>query len=306
MPRDYYDVLGVSRKATEQELKSAYRKLARQHHPDRNPGDKEAEARFKEVQHAYDVLSDAKKRQQYDQFGADFEQMAGAGGPGGGYTFRGGGPGQGGASFDFNQFGDAQDLFEQFFGKAATGGARRKGRRPRADAAQDLEQEIQVDFLTAARGGHVEVEGTTGERLKVDVPAGVADGARLRLRGQGQGGGDLYVKVHVLPHAYFRREGQDIVLDVPVSVSEAVLGCKVDVPTIDGTVTISIPPGTSSGQRLRLRGKGLPTPGGKPRGDQYVEVHVVVPRKVDDRSRELIEEFAKLNPQTPREGLRWS
>ncbi len=308
MPRDYYEVLGVSRKATEQELKSAYRKLARQYHPDRNPGDKEAEAKFKEVQQAYDVLSDPKKRQQYDQFGADFEQMAGARGGPGGFQFRWGGPGQGAGNFDFSQFGDAQSLFEQFFGGAAgaagASGGRRKGRRGQAEFSQDLEQEIDVDFLTAAKGGAIELP-SGGERLKLDVPAGVADGARLRLRGQGQSGGDLYVKVHVRPHAYFRREDRDILVDVPVSVSEAILGCKLDVPTIDGTVTISIPPGTSSGQRLRLRGKGLPSPAGGARGDQYVEVKVMVPKKPDERSRELIEEFAKRNPQSPREGLRW-
>jgi curved DNA-binding protein len=325
MPRDYYEILGVPRTATEKEIKTAYRKLARQYHPDRNPGDKEAEAKFKEVQQAYDVLSDTKKRQQYDQFGADFENMAGArGGPGGGYTFRWGSPGggAGGAGYEFDprDLGDAENLFRQFFGEgagpgAAGGAGRRRGRRTWADANQDFpqdaEHEIQIDFLTAARGGSVELQlqrpdGKGPERLKVDIPAGIADGARLRLRGQGFGGGDLYVKVHIRPHPYFRREGQDILLEVPISVTEAILGCKVDVPSIDGTVTVAIPPGTSSHQRLRLRGRGLPKPGGNGKGDQYVEVKIIVPRNVDGRGKELIEEFARLYPQKPRDELRWS
>jgi DnaJ-class molecular chaperone len=144
------------------------------------------------------------------------------------------------------------------------------------------------------------------ETIAVQIPAGIAEGAKLRVKGKGSGGADLHLGVHILPHPYFEREGQDIRVQVPVSVSEAILGGKVDVPTIDGVITLKIPPGTSSGQRLRLRERGLPTPGSSGRGDQYVEVKVVVPSSLDDRSRELIEEFARRNPQNPRADLRWS
>jgi DnaJ-class molecular chaperone len=140
----------------------------------------------------------------------------------------------------------------------------------------------------------------------VDIPAGVADGGRLRLKGQGEAGGDLYVRVRIRPHPYFRREGQDLLVDVPISLAEAVLGGKVDVPTIDGMITLTVPPGSSSGQRLRLRGKGLPSPGGGERGDQYVELKVIVPRNIDDQSKQLIEDFARRNPQNPRADVPWS
>ncbi len=319
MARDYYEILGVPRDASEKQLKDAYRKLAKQHHPDRNPGDKQAEARFKEIQQAYDVLSDAKKRAQYDRFGADFERAAsgaGAGGPGG-FEFHWGGPGGGPAGFDFSgaDFGDAGSIFEEILGmRGGRAAGRRGGRRRTTAPPQDVEQEIDVDFLTAAKGGALELSvqrpngtgGLSSERLSVNIPAGVADGARLRLAGQGEAGGDLYVRVRIRPHPYFRREGQDVIIELPLSLAEAILGTKVDVPTIDGTITLTIPPGTSSGQRLRLRGQGLPRPGkGGERGDQFVEVRVMVPRKIDDRSRELIDEFARRNPQQPRADVPW-
>jgi curved DNA-binding protein len=311
MARDYYDILGVPRTASADEMKKAYRALARKYHPDRNPGDKEAEAKFKEINQAYDVLSDEKKRAQYDQFGSDFEQMAGgagrAGAGGGPFHFRWGG-GEAGPEFDL---GDASSIFEEILKGGAGGfGPRGGGRRTRRSPAQDIEHDIEVDFMTAAHGGSLELEmqrqsGGDGTHLKVDIPAGIADGARLRLRGQGHAGGDLYVRVHVKPHPYFRREGQNIILEVPISVAEAILGAKVDVPTTDGTITVTIPPGTSSGQRLRLRGRGLPTPGGGERGDQYVELKIVVPRQIDERSKELIEEFARHDPQDPRASVPW-
>jgi DnaJ-class molecular chaperone len=320
MPRDYYDVLGVGRKASDQEIKNAYRKLAREYHPDRNPGDKEAEAKFKEVQQAYDVLSDPQKRAQYDQFGPGFEGMGAGprGGPGGG-TFRwGGGPAGGFSNVDPEE---AQAIFEQIFGGAGLGGlggfgfgggptAGRGRARGRGAPPQDVEQDIDVDFLTAARGGTVDLLIQRGngkpERIAVDIPAGVADRTRLRLKGQGQAGGDLYVRVHIRPHPYLRREGQDLILDLPISVAEAILGTKVDVPTLEGAVTLTVPPGTSSGQRLRIRGRGLPSPGGGPPGDQYVEIKVMVPRGIDEESRRLMEEFARRNPQDPRANVRWA
>jgi curved DNA-binding protein len=315
MPRDYYETLGVKRDATEEEVKKAYRKLARQYHPDRNPGDKQAETRFKEVQDAYDVLSDKTKRAQYDQFGfagpgADFAG-AGAGQGPGSYTFHfGGGPG------GFNAEGmdpqQAAEIFSQLFGRGGGpggidvgdlfgGGRRTRGtRNRRPPPAQDVEAEVTIPFLTAAQGGSVDLT-VGGHELGIKIPAGVESGQTLRLAGQAPGGGNLLLKLRVEPHPYFRREGKDIILEVPLSLPEAVLGARVDVPTLDGTrLTVKVPPGTSSGSRLRLRGKGVKG------GDQYIEIKVAVPAPKDERSRELIEEFARLNPQNPRADLPWS
>ncbi|HJT77731.1 MAG TPA: J domain-containing protein [Gemmataceae bacterium] len=321
MPRDYYDTLGVKRDASEEEIKKAYRKLARQYHPDRNPGDKQAEANFKEVQDAYDVLSDKAKRAQYDQFGfvGPGAGFAGAGGPRGGggpgnYTFHfGGGPeGFEGQGMDPEQ---AAELFSQLFGNRGGGGGGMGGfadlfnRRGRAGggrharpepATHDVEAEVSVPFVTAATGGTVDLRVGDHE-LGVKIPAGVESGKTLRLPGQAPGGGNLLLKLRVEPHPYFRREGNNVILEVPLALPEAVLGTRVDVPTLDGTkLTVKVPPGTSSGARLRLRGKGIKG------GDQYIEIKVAVPAPKDDRSRELIEEFARLNPQEPRKDLPWS
>jgi DnaJ-class molecular chaperone len=306
MPRDYYETLGVKRDATEEEIKKAYRKLARQYHPDRNPGDKQAEARFKEVQDAYDVLSDKAKRAQYDQFGF-VGPGAGFGGPGGGgTTFHfGGGPG-GAEGMDPQQ---AAELFSQLFGGGGNAGGfdmgglfNRRGRggtRTRRPPAEDVEAEVTLPFLTAAQGGTVDLT-VGGHELSVKIPAGVTSGQTLRLAGQAPGGGNLLLKLRVEEHPYFRREGKDLVLEVPLSLAEAVLGARVDVPTLDGTrLTVKVPPGTSSGSRLRLRGKGIKG------GDQYIEIKIVVPAPKDERGRELIEEFARLNPQNPRADLPW-
>jgi len=313
MAKDYYDSLGVSRSASEGDIKSAYRKLARQFHPDRNPGDKAAAERFKEIQQAYDVIGDKKKKEQYDQFGPGFEQM-GAGG-GGGYP-GGGFPGgaqygtSGGGGYQNIDPAAFQSIFEQMMGGAGGGGfpgdfsttgpsTGRKG-RGRKKAPQDVETEIEVDFLTAAKGGTVDLG-----KIKLDIPAGFPDGKKLRVRGQGENGGDLYVVVHVRPHPYFKRDGQNIILDVPLTVSEAGLGCKVDVPTLEGTVTITVPAGTSSGQRLRVRGMGLPTSGSTTKGDQYCEIKIVIPKTISPKAKQLLEEFAKLEPQEPRSQLGW-
>jgi len=298
MPRDYYEVLGVQRNASDEDVKKAYRKLARELHPDRNPGDKNAEARFKEVQEAYGVLNDKEKRAKYDQFG-----FAGNGaGPGG--------PGAGPGGFHWSTSGfDPGDLGEilRQFGMGGMGGdfeetttRRGRGGGRRAQAPQTVEAEATILFLTAAQGGKVTLS-IDGKEVEVKVPAGIEEGKKLRLAGQGPGGGDLIIVVHVEPHPYFKREGHNIVLEVPLSVSEAVLGTKVDVPTLDGTqVTVKVPAGTSSGARLRLRGKGIAG------GDQYIEIKIATPKVHDSRSRELIEEFARLNPQSPRAGLPWA
>jgi DnaJ-class molecular chaperone len=304
MPRDYYETLGVKQGASEDEIKKAYRKLARQYHPDRNPGDKQAESRFKEVQEAYDVLSDKKKRAQFDRFG--FAGAGAHGGPGGPDGFQwGGGPG----NFEFQ--GDpemAAEMLRNMFGGGAAGGGfeellggrGRAGRRARPHPSQEVEAAATIPFTTAALGGAVGIQ-IDGRQLEVKVPAGVEDGKKLRLKGQGPGGADLIVRLHIAPHPYLRREGNNIVLDVPLSLAEAVLGAKVDVPTLSGEhLTVKVPAGTSSGARLRLRGKGIAG------GDQFIEIKIAVAAAKDDRSRELIEEFAKLNPQEPRAGLDWS
>jgi DnaJ-class molecular chaperone len=306
MPRDLYETLGVSRDASDDDLKKAYRKLARQYHPDRNPGDKQAEAKFKEIQAAYDVLGDKAKRTQYDRFG-----FAGPGGDGGGP----GGPFGGGGTpggFEFRNINpeDLGELFRHFGGFGGMGGgdaedlfgrrARTRGRRPSGGGRPaDAEHEITVPFLTAALGGSVGLS-IDGTEVNLKIPAGVEEGKKLRLAGQGPGGADLLIKLHVEPHPYFRREGNNILLEAPLSLPEAVLGAKIDVPTLDGTrLTVKAPAGASSGSRLRLRGKGIAG------GDQYIVIKVVVPAPADARSRELIEEFAKLNPQHPRVGPPW-
>lgn len=297
MPRDFYEVLGVPRDASESDIKKAYRKLARQHHPDRNPGDKKAEARFKEVQEAYDVLHDKDKRSQYDRFG--FAGPGGAQGP----FHAGGRGGPGGFEFQGVNPEDLESILGAFGGGMGDVFGRRAGGRGRGRAArtpESVEAEVAIPFLRAALGGTVSLN-VEGRTIDVRVPPGVEEGKRLRLAGQGPGGGDLIVRIKIEPHPYFRREANNVILEVPISVSEAILGAKVDVPTLDGThLTVKVPPGTSSGARLRLRGKGIAG------GDLFIEINIVVPKLGDERSRELIEEFARLNTQNPREKLPWS
>jgi curved DNA-binding protein len=295
MPADYYDTLGVKRDASEEEIKKAHRKLARQYHPDRNPGDKQAETKFKEIQQAYDVLGDKKKRAQYDQFGTA--------GPEAGFSgFGGGGPGTFHWETGDGSGIDPNELLNQIFGgKAGPGGRRgRAGRRTHPEPPEPYETEVSIPFLTAARGGPIDLRINERE-LTVKVPAGIEEGKKLRLQGQAPGGGDLSVMIRIQPHPFFRREGNHIILEVPLALSEAVLGAKVDVPTLEGShLTVKVPPGTSSGTRLRLRNKGING------ADQYIEIKVVVPAPANDRSRELIEEFVRLNPQHPRTGSPWS
>ena len=308
MAEDYYETLGVKRNASEDEIRKAYRKLARQYHPDRNPGDKQAEARFKQVQEAYDVLSDKTKRGQYDRFGAAGPNAGFQGRRGGPRDFNwGGGPG-GPGSFQEMDPSEAADIFRQFFGGGGGGGpvdmesifgqrGARGGRGSRQPPAQEVEAEVTIPFETAALGGTVNIHVDDRE-LSVKIPPGVEDGQVLRLQGQAPGGGNLRLRIRIQPHPYFRREGKNIVLELPVSVPEAALGAKVDVPTIDGTrLTVKVPPGSSCGTRLRLRGKGIAG------GDQYIEIKVMVPAAQDERSRELLEEFARLHPQDTRAGL---
>jgi curved DNA-binding protein len=297
MPRDYYEVLGVPKNASEADIKKAYRKLARQHHPDRNPGDKQAEARFKEVQEAYDVLNDKTKRAQYDRFGFAGPGLSGQG------PFRTEGGGPGGFEFQGVNPEDLESILGAFGGGggfAEMFGRRGRGRARAARPPESVEAEVAIPFLTAALGGTVSLN-VDGRNIDLRVPAGVEEGKKLRLGGQGPGGGDLLVRIKIEPHPYFRREGRNVILEVPISVSEAILGAKVDVPTLDGThLTVTVPAGTSSGARLRLRGKGIAG------GDQFIEIKIMASKPHDQRSRELIEEFARLHPQNPREHAPWS
>lgn len=374
---DYYELLGVPRKASVKDIRAAYRKLARKYHPDLNPGDKSAEEKFKQIQEAYEVLSDTKKRQMYDQFGFNVPGAGGMPGPGqgyggvspdnihfdfGGFDFGGTGP-QGGAGA-----GSFRDLFSQFFrgATAASAGQER-------EAGTDLEYQIDITFAEAMHGaekqlsftrldvcnvchgegvapgdekvcptcggsgqttqvsgkmrfqvtcsrcggsGHIRTvcrncggEGRVQrvETLKVRIPPGAQTGSRVRVAGRGNAGihggppGDLYIVTKVAPHPFFDRRGDDLYTVVPITVSEASLGAKVEVPTIDGRAQVRIPPATNSGKRLRLREKGAPSArqAGK-RGDQIVEVQIVVPKPEDERVRNLMKELSTLDPEDPR------
>ncbi len=347
--RDYYEVLGAARSASEDELKKAYRRLAIQFHPDRNPGNKDAEERFKEINEAYQVLSDPDRRSQYDRLGhAAFEGHAGGG-------FGG---------FDFTQ--GFEEVFSDIFGDFF--GAGRSRSRSRSRRGEDLRYDLEIDFQEAARGveksisfqrlatcescsgsgarsgaagvrtcpncrgtgqvrtqqGFFSIATTCGQcrgegmiiadpcpkcqgqgrtrraqSLVVRIPPGVDNGSRLKLRGEGEAGssggpaGDLYVVVHVREHELFARQGNDVVIEVPVSFPQAALGSEIDVPTLDGKVKVKVQPGTQSGKVMRLKGRGFPDLHGYGRGDQLVKILVETPRRLTARQRELLEEFAK-------------
>jgi len=366
--RDYYEVLGVGRGASEKEIKRTYRRLARKHHPDVNPNNKSAETKFKEITEAYEVLSDPAKRQQYDQFG---HQPFGGGHEGA--QRPGGGPG----GFDFSQFdlggaGGVEDLFSNLF--AGRGHAAQTG----PSKGEDLHYSIDLNFEDAVRGLSTEIglerhvacptcQGTgigvggqlhacpacggsgrtragrgrlfgghqacprcrgTGklpstpcgsckgdgtvlktERISVKIPPGVENGSNIRVQGKGQSGrgggppGDLYIVTRVRPHPYFERKGDNLYCEVPISVTEAALGAKIDVPTVDGKASMRIPPETSSGKIFRLRGMGVPHLKGSGRGDQFVTVKIVLPRDLDARSQELFRELGRVRPEDPRSGI---
>lgn len=311
--KDYYDILGVARNASDKEIKAAYRRLARKHHPDVNPGDKAAEERFKEIAEAFAVLSDAEKRRRYDQgghaaFGPDFDPFAG---------FR----------VDLSDFGigNLADLFDSLAG----GGRRPRAARPRH--GEDIQLELQIPFVDAVLGTTIDAllrrEAACGacggsgrqrsapcgtcrgagrvpveERVKVRIPPGIEDGGLVRLPEKGSAGarggaaGDAYLHVRVEPHPLFRREGDDLYCEVPVGIAKAALGGTLEVPTLDGRATIGLPPGTRSGQKLRLKGRGVPAHASRPTGDLYAVVQIVPPKRLDARSREILEEFARLNP----------
>lgn len=302
--RDYYTVLGVGRSATDKEIKSAYRKLARKHHPDVNPGDSTSEAQFKEIGEAYAVLSDAKKREKYDRWGHDFEKIEAAGGrsaggPGGagGYTWTTQ-PG----NFNFETPEDLGSIFDQLFGPAARG----RTRVPRAPRkGSDIEQPVEIRLEEAFNGTQVtfQVRDTqTGETRKVEVkiPAGATEGLRIRVAGKGEPGtagaapGDLFLIVAIKPHAQFEREGNDLRVKVPVPLYTAMLGGEVMVPTPKGTqLALKVPAETANGTRMRLTGQGMPHLSGGGRGDLYAEMTVQLPKGLSDKERALFAELAQ-------------
>lgn len=311
--KDFYSILGVSRTSSPEELKKAYRKLAMQYHPDKNPGDKKAEEKFKEISEAYDVLSDTKKREMYDQFGhAGSQGFGGAGGPfGGAGGFGGfggaGGPGSGGDPFQ-DIFGD---VFGDIFGAGRGPGAGARGRRQQAKGT-DLRYTLNISFEESALGcekviSFMRQKGGKEEsaKLSVNVPAGVKEGQRLKLSGEGDaapGGnnpGDLYVIINVQDHPVFKRNENDVTMDLPVIYTDAILGTNIEVPTLTGRAMIRIPPGTHSGQTFRLKGKGFPKLGGFGSGDMLVRVLVDTPHNLSSRQKELVEELSKSTEATP-------
>ena len=294
MAKDYYETLGVARNATEDDLKKAYRNLARKFHPDLHPEKKaEMEAKFKEINEAYGVLSDPKKRSDYDLTGsASYEPGMGKGypPPGGSVHFE---------DFGFGNIGGFEDVFSEIFGRGGRRGPRK---------GSDLEYSITLDFMQAVKGAEVRISVPKRggvETITVKIPPGVKGGGRVRVPGKGEpgegGSGDLYIITEVQPHRYLRRVDNDIYVDVPITIKEAVLGADIKVPAIDGMTTIKVPPGIRSGQRLRIKGKGVYVAGG--RGDEYVIIQIAAQKASDNRSKELIEEFSRINPYDPRKGL---
>ena len=345
--RDYYEALGVSRAASEDEIKTAYRKLARKFHPDLNPNDKAAEERFKEIQEANEVLSNPENRKKYDKYGenwrfaeqyeaAEAARRAGQSPPPGWENFRAGGEQAGG--FDFNDYGfggfqggpaGGYDIFEELFSR----GGRARTRKP--VRGRDVEATLELSLEDAHRGGRhtlqmqtadicLTCQGTgvvsenqicqtcrgAGQVLKpktieVNIPAGARDGSTLRLAGQGGAGaggvppGDLYLHIRLRPHPVFTVSGDNLEIELPITPWEAVLGTKVQVPTIEGSVEMSIPAGAQTGAKLRLRGQGLNKRGGG-RGDQYVRLKIVTPRSVTEEERRLYEELRRVSNFNPR------
>ncbi len=330
MPRDYYDILGVRRGASADEIKSAHRKLVRKYHPDANKHDPSAEQKFREAQEAFDVLSDPQKRQQYDTFG-----HAGPGAgipPGGDYSGYGYGAhdpfhadphdipdelhGQMPHGFDpreFQQGGGFSDIFGQLFGdRGAFGRGRRQSasRQTGEDDMGGVEYPVTLTFHQAARGTTLPVQINRGNRtdtVEVKIPPGVKSGSRVRLKGRGgrgpHGPADLFIIINVTDHPYFKRDGIDILLDVPLSMYEALLGTQIQVPTLDGSDTINIPAGVNSGTKIRIKGRGIQR--GNEIGDQFVVVKIIVPKTLSATDKQLIQEFADRHPVNARGDVKW-
>jgi molecular chaperone DnaJ len=367
--KDYYQILGVSRNASIEEIKKAYRKLARKYHPDVNPGDKKAEEKFKEISEAYSVLGDPKKRKEYDQFGAYQSAYSGqraysADANFGDFSFGG---------FDFSHFG--RDIFQDLF--AGTSKQKQSYQAYQPIKGEDIHYAINITFMDSIKGLNTKISinrpvncsqcGGSGyipgsseiicpdcrgtgqkimskgpmrlsavcptchgsgkirgvhctkcrgsgieqkrENIMVKIPPGVTNGSKVRIPGKGAAGknsgppGDLYIITNVTPHPFFTRVGDNIHIKLPISITEAALGAQIEVPTIDGKVTMKIPPGTQNGQKFRLRNRGAPLLRANKKGDQVVEVQVALPKNLDERSKELLREFEKLNSQNPRKNI---
>ena len=317
--KDYYQILGVNRNASEKEIKQAYRRLARKHHPDLNPGDKSAEARFKEMNAAYEVLSNPEKRKKYDQFGDQWEyaeQFAKAGGQGGVRWD----VGKGGTTFEYGDVSGLGDIFSSLFGGAGMGSRMKRG----PQRGQDVESPVDISLEEAYRGSRRVIQlqttepctacGGTGRvgnrvctmcggaggkviprRLEVKIPPGVKDGSRIRMAGEGASGraggnkGDLYLVVRVLPHKLFERKGDDLYSEVSVPLATAILGGEVRLPTLDGNLSLKIPPETQNGKVFRLAGKGMPQLGNANCGNMFAKVNVVLPANLTEEERRLFE-----------------
>ncbi|MFN4067099.1 MAG: DnaJ C-terminal domain-containing protein [Thermosynechococcus sp.] len=302
--KDYYQILGVSKNATDAEIRQAFRRLARKYHPDLNPGDKDAEARFKEINEAHEVLSDPEKRRKYDQFGQYWQQASAAGA--GGFNVNVGDFGA-----DFSQFANFEDFINELLGRFATGtttGRTRSWSSVGFDTAgfgaTDVETEVQISFQEAFQGCQKSF-AIGNEQVTVRIPAGVRSGTKLRLRGKGQYNpytqqrGDLYLTVQVAPHPIFHFEEDQLVIDLPITPDEAALGAQVTVPTPSGNVVVNVPAGTRSGQSLRLRGKGWPNRLGS-RGDLLAKVQIVPPKFLSAQEQELYAKLRSLRTFNPR------
>lgn len=318
--RNYYEILGVASDANSDEIKKSYRRLARQYHPDLNPGDKEAEEKFKELGEAYEILSEPEKRSQYDQFSQYWKQNG----------FRSGTPKaktwnrstRPSPDLDFSQFPDFNTFVDQLLNRQQNGGntatrtaARSAAQtttetyRPDAKATsartptrRDAEAKLSLPLEKAYAGGRERIRLGDGRSIEVNMPRGMVTGQRIRLKGQGVAGGDLYLKIKVAPHAFFQLDGVDIICQVPVTPAEAVLGGPIEVPTLDGLVKMMVPPGVRPGQRLRLAGKGYPA-GRERRGDQIVEIQIAIPADLSQQERELYEKLKASETFAPRANL---
>ncbi|MDJ0800334.1 MAG: DnaJ C-terminal domain-containing protein [Calothrix sp. MO_167.B12] len=321
--KDYYSILGVSKTASPDDIKKAFRKLARKYHPDVNPNNKQAEARFKEVSEAYEVLSDADKRKKYDQFGQYWKHAGEGGFPGGAGVDMGG--------FDFSQYGSFDDFINELLGRfgGPSPGAGRRGystyrtttggpggfsgfsdfgfQDVGTSGTQDSEAVISLSFAEAFHGVQKSLR-LGNEVIDVRIPAGAKTGSKLRVRGKGplnplnQQRGDLYLKVELQPHSFFQFEGDNLVCEIPITPDEATLGAAIDVPTPDGSVNVKLPAGVRSGQSLRLRGKGWPNPKDG-RGDQFVKVAIVPPKDISAQEREYYEKIRAIRTYNPRSHL---
>ncbi|MEH6526834.1 MAG: DnaJ C-terminal domain-containing protein [Sneathiella sp.] len=305
-----YELLGIKPDASEKEIKSAYRQLAKELHPDLNPGDARAEERFKEISSAHALLSDKEQRARFDRGEIDaagneksqpqqqYYRSYAESGPEHHYYNTGG----------FSDFGDESDLFSELFGRAHAKGS--TGWKPDGPyRGSDVQYQLKVDFLDAVCGAKRRITMPDGSNLDVTVPAGIEDGQNLRLKGKGTPGGnggssgDAFVKIEIFPHRNFKRDKRNILLELPISLDEAVLGAKIPVPTIQGTVTMAIPVGASSGQILRLKGKGISASGKKTTGDQLVQLKIVLPKNIDPELQAFFESWQQKNSYAVRKNL---